>query len=163
MSTFDGGGGPYRHAELGQLPATATSDSAASGMVGYYSTADSTSFVALVSDTVKKIATITIPPGDFDVRGFVQFNGSTSTTVNYTIGSISTSAGLENTHGRFTAFTYPTQTLYLFLNGTNAHTYPVGPTRYSTTSNTTINLYAQSGFGTQWTSASGMIAAREVR
>jgi hypothetical protein len=79
----------------GQFPATSTNDNAAAGNVGEYVNAfvPNTTPVALVNNTAAAIFSLPIPTGgDWDITGFVGFNGSAATAVQYMGGAVDATA-----------------------------------------------------------------------
>lgn len=144
---------------VGQLPGTATNDSASAGNVGEYisSTLASGSAVTLTTATPLTVTSISLTPGDWDVWGTVSFVGNGSTTAY--VGAISsTNNGLP---------TNPAGGAYWQLNlasgATLNQTSPVGMTRVSLSATTTYYLVAASNFTGSANTAYGFIGARRVR
>jgi hypothetical protein len=85
--------GPGATAAAGQLPGTATNDSAAAGDVGEYvssviATGSATSFTTA---TAKNITSISPTAGDWDVQGECWINSSAASTAQYC--NVTTSTG----------------------------------------------------------------------
>ena len=154
---------PAVFAKPGQLPATATNDSAPAGDLGQYmvSTVAAGSAISLTNTTAADITSITLTPGDWDVTGVVAFVGNASTTVTELIGAIGTTAN--------TLVNDPAVERRAFLNGgaayANGSYMTEGPSsvRYTVAANTTIYLIAWAQFGTSTQSAYGSIWARRAR
>jgi pectate lyase-like protein len=141
-------------------PGTATNDSAAAGVIGEYitSTVLSGSAVALTTLTAANITSITLTPGDWEIRADVLFTGDSSTLVGGIQGSINTtSATLDVTPGRYAADHGASQTILAFTPSLRFGD------RISVSSNTTYYLVARASFATSTCSAFGKISARRTR
>jgi hypothetical protein len=160
--TSQGGGAAMTWSAAGQLPGTATNDSAAAGNVGEYvsSSVASGAAVALTTAVAANMTSISLTAGDWDVWADFAFTGS-ATASNYFAGSISTtSATFDSTQGNF-----------YFVSGYGAAaftqafnpTVTAGPRRLSLATTTTVYAVAQSGFSGGTTSAYGQLRARRVR
>ena len=145
----------------GQIPATATNDSAAAGKVGELlsSNVASGSAVSLTTNTPANITSISLTAGDWDVWGSVSTLPNGSTTQSTIKGSIST-----------TSATHPTLpneggTIDLTLTFTTGfgQTLPVGTRRISVASTTTVFLVITVSFAASTNAGYGFIAARRRR
>src|SRR5262249_14262350 len=90
-------------AAAGQLPATATNDSASAGNLGEYvsSTIPSGSAVSLTTNTQANVTSIPLTAGDWDIDAVAQFTGNVATTVSSQEAGISTTtATLDYTGGK---------------------------------------------------------------
>ena len=154
---------------IGQLPGSATNDSASAGNVGELKSAAVTigSPTSLSNNTIANLASITLTAGDWDIWGAVQFTGGSTTTVNYLLGSISTAnntcdSGLDI--GCYSvAFYGSAVTIFVTIPGSEGPSAVMVGTRISISSNTTYYLNAQAGFGVSTCSGAGKIQARRVR
>lgn len=146
------------------IKGTATNDSACTGCLGETLSASvaSGSAVALTTSTAATVTSITLTPGDWDVRGSCGFatGGSGTTSVTRVLCSLSGNTNtLDTTIGRFTDFVFPA-----FVPSAGAgSTIWVGPERFSVSVNTTVFLVAFSTFTVSTNSAYGKISARRVR
>lgn len=141
----------------GQIPGTATNDTANAGNIGEYITATGTT-IALTTATPLTITSISLTAGDWDVRGNLTFTPAASTTLSaiqggtFTTTNVLPTAPAGGLHSLFATF----------LTGTPA-SIPIGVERYSLAGTTTIYLIAQATFATSTLTATGKIAARRVR
>ena len=141
----------------GQLPATATNDSAAAGKVGEFasSTRASGSALALTTSTQTNVTSVSLTAGDWDVFGTVAFNTGASTVVSATIGGVNTTSATLGA---------PTDGGYFNVPGDAHNTvFPTGVKRVSLAATTTVYLVAYSTFSTSTQSVYGSIFARRVR
>jgi hypothetical protein len=154
---------------LGQLTAGGLAPSAgvtngsnaAAGQVGEYisSTVLVGSAVALTSSTAADVTSISLTAGDWDVWGNVGFNPGGTTTYTALDGWINTVSATGPTQpGNGAAFGIQAP-----LTAGQAQLFPVGMTRISIASTTTVYLGAFATFGTSTLSAFGFIGARRVR
>lgn len=118
------------------------------------------SAVSLTTGTPVNVASLSLPPGEYDVWGFAVFQGAGGTTVNYIVSSISSvSATLTNEADQID---------WRFLNGgtpfavTNDVSANCGPNRVLLNSTTTIYLTAQAGFAVDACSVYGLLRARRI-
>jgi hypothetical protein len=151
--------------DAGNLPATATNDSASAGNLGEYieSVIASGSAVSLTSTTPANMTSISLTAGDWDVDAVFQFTGNVATTVGYLVGSISTtSATLDNTAGRRDSDMYANATVFNNIAGAQANL-SIPPLRFSLSGTTTIYAVAQALFATNTCSVFGILRARRVR
>lgn len=151
------GSSPVTALVAGQIPGTATNDSASAGNIGEFITA-SLSNVALTTATAANICSITLTAGDWDVWGEVYFNPAGATTITaIAAGTATTSTVLPTAPGGGLVQIAATMT-----TGT-PQALPVGVERYSLGGSTTIYLVALSDFGTSTMQANGKISARRAR
>lgn len=146
----------------GQLAGTATNDNASTGNVGEYlsSSVSSGSPVAMTSGAAVNITSLSLTAGDWDVYGVVGAKGAGTTTINYWVGSISTTTGtIDNANDRRVATCLET-TAFSF---TALYTQQIGPARISLSGTTTIYLVTEAGFGVSTCSAYGILHARRRR
>ena len=139
----------------GQFPATATNDNASSGNVGQYLNATAT-VASVVTATVTDIATLSLPPGDWDVWGNVESLPSTATVTSF-------SAWLNTTSATDPGF--PNGGAYFLspLSHTANLASPLGMMRLSLASTTTVYLSANATFTGTSEGVSGFIGARRAR
>lgn len=141
---------------------TTTSDSALAGQVGEYisSTLPFGTPVTMTTATTANITSISLTAGDWDVWGNVATIPAGSTLTNSVGGSVSlVSATLPTApNGGGSAFVYTGNT----IAGANM-VLPVGMTRLSLASTTTVFLVANMQFNTSTLSSYGFIGARRAR
>lgn len=142
------------------LVGTTTNDSAAAGSVGEYVSSVVTAPVTLTSGTAANITSISLTAGDWDVSGFVFFNGGATTTVTYINGSISTTSATIDTSADRNTIVFANGGTAVNLTTVNTVT---GPSRFSLSTTTTVFLVARSVFGTSSGTAAGTIRARRIR
>jgi hypothetical protein len=152
------------------FPGTGTNDDAPAGYIGEYvkSSVASGSAVALTSNSVASITSISLSAGDWDVRGVVGFQGSGSPSVTRLTASVmktdiaSVSEYDDDTQSR-AQYGYPGAAITLG-SGNAGVGLPLVPGRISLATTTTIYLKALPNFtGGTSVSAYGFIAARRVR
>jgi hypothetical protein len=145
----------------GNLPATATNDSATAGNVGEYisSAVAVGSAVSLTTGTAANMTSISLTAGDWDVSTNMYFNLAATTTVTLLAASIS------QTTGTMDATTMGAENLLRSASFTPAASMNilVGPLRISLSGTTTIFAVAQSNFGTSTNGVYGLLRARRVR
>jgi hypothetical protein len=113
------------------------------------------SAISLTTITPANIAAVTLPAGDWDVAGVVDYSLSSASTTDFTSGTSATSATFV---GQDTSINLP-----LVLTTTTdllGHTAPV--TRYSLSLTTTIYLIAEAAFSAGSVSAYGTLRARRM-
>ena len=142
---------------VGQIPGTATNDSASSGNIGEYVTATGMT-IGLTTATPANITSISLTAGDWDVWADIGFTPAASTTV---------SALMAGTSGiSATLPTVPAGGLHEIqatLTTGVPQALPVGVERYSLAGTTTIYLVAQANFAVSTLTATGKICARRAR
>ncbi len=147
----------------GQYPGTSTNDSATAGNIGEHAsnTTTSGSALSLSSGAAKTITSISLTPGDWDVRGVVYFIGAAATTMAYYGGSTSvTTNTFDQTEGVYSFTPAFNLTPFSFISFFSA----IAPVRrVSLTTTTSYFLVAQTGFGTSTCGGYGAITARRVR
>jgi hypothetical protein len=146
----------------GQLPGTATNDSATAGNVGEYieSVIASGSAVSLVNATAKTITSVSLPAGDWDVDVTLYFLFPASTSVTQMIASISgTTNVLDTTAGKFSGIS-----MAAFVPGAaSSISSNIVPYRLSLSGTTSVFLIAQAAFSVSTLTAYGIIRARRAR
>lgn len=155
--------GPYATAVRGQLVGTNTNDNAAAGDIGeeMEGVVASGAATALTTVTAKSVTSITLTPGDWDVWAYAGFTGNAATTVNYVIGSISTTNNtLDQTRSRWASKEPMGATLFATLANVQ---FACGEDRFSVSTNTVVYLIAEASFATNTCSAFGTIIARRRR
>lgn len=146
------------------IKGTGTNDNACTGCLGETLSAIVApgSAVALTTNTAVTVTSITLTPGDWDVRGSCGFatGGSGTTSLTRTLCSLSlVTNALDTTVGRFSDFVFPA-----FVPSAGAgSTIWVGPERFSVSVNTNVFLIAFSTFTASTNSAYGKISARRIR
>jgi len=141
---------------------SATNDSASAGSVGeeLISRVLLASASGISTATNTNIATLTVTPGDYDASGVVSFTGPATTTLTFATASISTtSATPDTTPERNNSQFYNSLTVFANVNPAQ----PVGPTRFSVSTTTTLFLVGRANFATSTCSAFGTIRARRER
>jgi hypothetical protein len=147
---------------VGQLPGTATNDSANSGNIGQFisKTLSSASATSLTNNTAKNLCSIALSAGDWDVNGTISFTPNAATTITQWCGwCSSTSATVPSPPAAGGIF----QILYSTALTGVAATYPTGTMRFSVSSSTTVYLSALSSFAVNTNTAYGFIRARRAR
>lgn len=140
---------------------TTTNNNTNAGSVGEFisSNVPVGSAVPLTTFTVANVTSISLTAGDWDVWGDVVFVGTGSTVVTNIQGSISTTtAAFPTTPGNGAYF----QLAAAFTNGATLGL-PVGTTRLSLASTTTVFLVCAAGFSASTYTAYGFIGARRRR
>lgn len=147
-------------AAVGQIPGTATNDSASAGNVGEFSSASlaSGSAVSLTTVTAKDVVTLSLTAGDWDIWGDVNFAPAGTTTVTQISAWVSLTSATVPT---LPALGY--QNIAGSLTTGAAQTLGTGMMRVSLSGTTTVYLSALAAFGTSTMSAYGIIAARRAR
>ena len=149
---------------LGQLPATATNDSATAGNLGeeIESLVASGSALPLTTNTAANVTSVSLTAGDWEVWGTAQFSFAATTNVTDADASISlTSAMLDATADRYVAFPYtgagivPGSGFPLTLKS--------GPIRVSLSTTTTIYMVGRLQFSVSTATLWGAIVARRMR
>jgi hypothetical protein len=135
---------------------------AAAGIVGEYtfSTTPSGSAVSLLSNTVTQIASITLSPGDWEVRSVGAIRGDVSTTIGAYEFGIATSIAIPAAESGQACF--HTEYNQNPFNTVSAITRPIGPCRFNVTVSTPLYLVAAVAGGGNIL-AFGTISARRVR
>lgn len=148
----------------GQLPATATNDSAGAGKLGEYVSAgvNLAGALSISSGVPLNITSISLTAGDWDVYGIVRSNPSASASIASQWCAIS-----------LTSATLPSNSLApdgvaLIQNSagfgaSSGQILPCGPTRLSLASTTTVYLIGQISILSSTCTAYGFIRARRVR
>lgn len=157
---------PASRPPTGQVPGTATNDDAAAGNIGEYvsSTVLVGSEVGLITETTTDITSISLTPGDWDVRGAICFDVASTTVLNILIGWVSTSSATLPTAPNNGGFFWNQ-----FANsgglvpGAAPECYPVGIMRVSLAAAGSVYLSTRTAFTTSTLKAYGFIAARRVR
>jgi hypothetical protein len=155
----------YATATTGQLAGTTTNDSATAGNIGEYISATVAvgSAVSLTTGTAANITSISLTAGDWDVWGFAEFTGASTTTVTALQASISaTSASVAREgDGSYHAEGQPSAAIFGTVQD---RTLPVGPIRLSLSgSSTSYYLNAAATFATSTCSVYGSLYARRRR
>lgn len=149
----------------GQLPGTQTNDNANAGNVGEYisSTIAIGSSVSLTTGTAANVTSISLTPGDWDIRIHGHYSSATTTSINYMWSSISTTTATASaTAGFFNMQQYGTG-LVLTNVGAGVSIVDVPPIRVSVSSTTTYFFVAKAGFTVSTCNVYGVLEARRVR
>lgn len=143
----------------GQLPGTATNDSASAGNVGEVIVSTGSS-VAISSGTTANITSISLTPGDWDISAFggVSAGGATMYTTMF-ISHGTTSATLDVTVGKLSSFS----TAGIVPGNGNGFSATLPTYRISVSTNTTYYLTINSSFSVSTSTALGYIKARRAR
>lgn len=152
-------GGFIKDSQAGNLPATATNDSASAGNVGEFisSTVLNASQVALTNNTAANVTSISLTAGDWDVEGIVWAAFGAGTTCSYFTAWISTTSASVPTAPGSGAFNQ----IQAAITGNSALL--TGKIRISIAATTTVYLSVQMGFAVNNMGAYGFIGARRVR
>lgn len=154
-------------AAVGQIPGTATNDSAGAGDVGEY-----VSSTLLVGNEVTlpavtgnaDITSIPLTAGDWNVWGTICYDIASTTQLNILIGWISTStATLPTTPNAGAFFWDQFSNSGGLVTGAATKCYPVGTQRVSLSGSGTAYLSTRNAFITSTLKGYGFIAARRVR
>lgn len=145
----------------GQLPATQTNDSAATGAHGeYVESVVAVGSAVTLSGLTGNVTSISLTAGDWDVNLNATFSSPAATTVtSINVGISATSATFDTSNGRFASIYYGGAT----VGATIIPTLHVPPVRFSLASTTTVYFCASSAFGGTPVAAYGVIRARRVR
>lgn len=145
----------------GQVPGTVTNDNANAGNLGEFisSQLPIASALSLSTGSVLTITSMPLSAGDWDVWGMVGFNGAASTTVGVVTGSISL---VNNVHDTTQV---PVNTYYnnVAVFAQAALRLPVGTSRISVATSTTVFLVESLTFGTSTAVGFGNLNARRMR
>lgn len=148
--------------QIGQLPGTATNDSASAGNVGEFLTASLVSGSALTLTTATAVTVISksLTAGDWDVSGVVAFSPGGSTTTIVFLAGINTTTnvlpGVDSGQQSGTAFG-----VGVVAGGTSYEPTPI--VRISLSTSGTVFLVAQANFSGSTMNAWGTIRCRRVR
>lgn len=151
---------------------TTTNNNANAGSVGEYICAQVTSGgsptgcatnsstpVSLTTGIAANVTSISLTPGDWDVRGNVEFSPAGTTNQVGSIATINTVSA--------TLPTQPNNGAFAFINVTlpagQGIALPTGTIRISVSTATTVYLIAQAAFNTSTDTAFGFIGARRIR
>ncbi len=151
---------------VGQLPGTTTNDSASAGKVGEYVTSSiayNGSTVSLTTATPTNIVSITLTAGDWDVRGFIGFTGGGTTSVTFSVGSISATSATIDLSSADRSGILNFNGAPLFNTAFGIINFSAGYSRFSLSTTTTIYLVARADFTVSTCSGYGAIEARRVR
>lgn len=149
-------------AAVGQLPGTATNDSATSGNVGEIvpSTVLLGSAVVLSTGVPANVTSISLTAGDWDVWAEGAFDGPGTTNVTGMRVSVSTTTGTEvTTAGNFASVTGAGTSTFSTFDATLT----AGPVRESLSGTTTVFMVARCNFTVSACNAYGVLRARRVR
>jgi hypothetical protein len=146
----------------GQLPATATNDSAATGNVGEI-TSDAVaqgSAIALTTGTPANLVSRTLSAGDWAVHCGGVFLPAATTTVSQLETSISVTSATNNENS---GLTFSKVSMPSSVIGANNYTVTVTPLRLSFASPTTVYCVVSATFGTSTMAAWGQMFYRRMR
>jgi hypothetical protein len=122
----------------------------------YISASDITTGTALTTATTANIVSITLPAGDWDISGFIEFTGNAATTVTYVAGGFSLVSATLPVIKSATASVATSGTIFSAVNQTlNLQTY-----RVSISTATTYYLVARAAFAVSTCTVYGLIQAR---
>lgn len=146
---------------LGQIPGTATNDNASAGNIGEFisSSIGSGSSVSLSNSTAANITSISLTAGDWDVWGQINTNTGAGTVISLIEAYITTVSATRATAPNGGAYFFEQQTM---TASTNFST-PVGMTRLSLSTTTTVFLGIFTQFTVSTLAAFGFIGARRRR
>lgn len=148
----------------GGIVGTTTNDNAAAGEVGEYISQSVLigASVAVTSNVIKTVASISLTAGDWDVGGTVSSNPAAGTTTQFFSMAISTVNGpgaITPTQGAENNFTGG----YVNTLAGQQYQFTAGPMRVSLAATTTIYLVTYMLFSVSTMGAYGFIGARRVR
>jgi hypothetical protein len=158
-----GSAGPTGPTGTASLKGTIAADDAAAGNVGEVLAAVNLGGIGFTTAVALNITTLTLPPGDWSVGGFVIFTPATT-------GPNSIAAGVSTVPA-----TLPTDTQVINGSGAIAQVWssaltsnkeqilPTGTCRINVNAQTSVYLVAQTTFGGGSVTGTGRIAARRVR
>lgn len=156
-----GGSGLTTVAAFGQIPGTATNDSAAAGDVGEYkeTVVAAGSAISLSTGTAADVTSVSLTAGDWDVEGIVKFLYAATTTSSALVSWINlTSATYPGSGTGSGFFSVP-----VTANTGNLLGLPTPTLRVSIATTTTVYLGTAATFATSTMTAFGSIRARRVR
>jgi len=141
---------------------TTTNNNAAAGIVGEYisSTVLVGSAVTFGTGSAGNVTSISLTAGDWDVWGTIAFLINPATNTTYLSGWINTTSATQPTspgNGALSVFQIP------WTTGSSGQIFPVGQTRLSLASTTTVYLSGVAVFSTNSLAGYGFIGARRVR
>lgn len=146
----------------GDVTGTTTNDNASSGKLGEYAETVISTPVSLTTSTQANVGSLSLTAGDWEVSGVIDYYGDSSTIVTTAISGISTTSATlpsDPTTARVDSV-FPGSFAPF---ATNLVSIPIGPTRISIASTTTVYLIADLFFTTSTAQATGHIRARRVR
>ena len=145
----------------GNLPATATNDSATTGNLGEYqsSSVAQGSAVSLSTNTPTNITSVSLTAGDWDCRGSLARNPAATTSFTSWKSSLNT---LSATDGSLAAGTMSQQSLAANVVVGN-FSQIVGPVRFSLAVTSTVYMIADDTFTVSTNAGYGLLACRRVR
>ena len=140
---------------------TTTNDNAAAGSIGEYikSTVATGASVALTTDVVANVTSVSLTAGDWDCTGVVDFTFGATTSYTNLVGGISTTSATLG--GQDTAFDFETPAA-VPTAGADA-SWVVPTVRLSLAATTTVYLIAKGTFTVAGLNAYGTIRCRRVR
>ena len=121
------------------------------------------SAVGLTTATPANVANVSLPAGDWDVRGNVAFAIASGTTVTVAAAWTSQTSATEPTIPNGGGFSQIAAETLTGISGGSTYVMPVGSQRFLLSGTTTIYLSAQSSFGSSTNSVYGFIGARRAR
>jgi hypothetical protein len=127
------------------------------GEVGEFIFANRTTTLSVATGATTDLASITLPPGDWDVTGAVSFQGSSNTggtDLHAWVNTVAATAPSGDTGG-LTMVSTGTAGLLNML--------PIPPLRVSSASSVTIHLSCYTNYGAGTMSVKGMVRARRMR
>lgn len=150
-------------AARGQLPATATNDSASAGNLGEIAVSEvlSGSAVSLTTATDANVTSVSLTAGDWDVDGNICLTTNAATAATAFTGWVSTTSATIPTApnlGSYTQFVAAS-----VANNFNGMCWPIGTRRVSLSGTTTTYLSTRVAFTLNTASAYGYLRARRVR
>lgn len=152
-------------AAIGQIPGTATNDSASAGNVGEYVSSSVVfgSAISLTTSTAANITSISLTAGDWDISALGYFNAAGTTNIALAEVSINSTSATRNnaTVGAFSQLAYGAAGLV--LGGTGVISESIPTFRVSIATPTTYFFVGYSVFTVSTNTAYGMIHARRVR
>lgn len=147
------------------LIGTTTNDNAAAGSVGEYisSTVLVGSAVSLTTSTTTNVTSISLTAGDWDVWGVINYALAAGTTITTLTGSINTVSATNPTVPGFGSYVLDVWRSGSEIVGASNLIRPLGTSRISLASTTTVYLLARAAFTVSTMTAYGLIGARRVR
>jgi hypothetical protein len=156
--------GPAGTAVAGQIPGSATNDSASAGNIGEYTTLSLSlaSAILLSSNTGTAVLGLALSAGDWDVSGAVVYHGQTITV--FTLANAGINAAAASTLPGIVSGAQTQLGLGAGLSGAAGDlAVTVGPSRVSLAVAGTAYLVGQATFSVSTASVYGVIQARRRR
>jgi hypothetical protein len=143
---------------------TATNDSAATGYIGEYVSSSIVigSALALTSNNINNMTSISLTAGDWDISATLIFSGDAATNTTRLVGQISNTAlSINGESPGFSIVNYGVGGLLAYA--VDSISVPIAPTRVSLSSTTTMYLCVLATFSISTSKVFGSMCARRIR